>query len=1278
MAYEDTGVRLVADGAAQYLNTLERIEAAHDTLVSGARALADGINRIDDVFAAAARKLQQFGERGDNAAKAARDLADAEGDTATAAAKMASATDKADDKTGDLEKAAEQAAAGVDDLGDAARKASDPIADMGKAADKAGDEADDLDDKSRKGGKGLDFLGEAATGAVRKLGELAVDGLQEVAQAAADFAVDTVKAAGDFEGNMLSFAAVTGESLDESGQSLEDFRDLFISLGRDLPVSTAEVQQAAIEMAKGGIEPATIAAGGLRTALDLAGASGVGIAQSAEILAKQLGVWVDKAADAGTKSAFLAQTADLLSQAANASVVNVDDLALGLANVGGSAKVAGVSFQETVTALALIAPGFSSASDAGTSMKTMLARLQPTTDKAAKAMADLGLLTGEGLSKFYDSEGAFIGMEKAAGLLQSSLKNLSPAQKEMALNTIFGSDAIRAAAFLADAGSEGYRRMAEDMLKVGSVAQQAAARQQGFNVALDNVMGSLEAFQLTVGGALLPTLTSFLGLLASGINSITDYAAATIEGKTALADVASFIQNAALPAVYGLTTALTTYAVVQAIQATPAILASLPAIAAQTAAFTANAAAVGLALLPYAAIAVSIGLVTAKWQQLSDQIDQQNQAMLESKPFWQASTQALDTFGATSGATKDRLSSLAGTIQVLRDQIAEETRVLAIRQLAGDLTEEQYKQEIAKVNEKAAALQAATGAYETESKAIADEQQAVINAQAAAATATGVTRDQAAALYDLGGQASLTAQDIETLGKAIEKNAQEGQEAVMAYATTESEFLRGVEQRRSEHEAKLAELQKQGNADAIQAEKDSYAAQEQTAASSYATQQAAQQQHLGQMLIDYTLAQSQLGNISKDKAIELVQGLEQAYGLQETSIASTYLRMTQTIDTYASDQSGSVSGVITTLQEQEQQAADTQKAMDDYAQEYVAEAVGNFIEKKGEAEDLAAALRDVPTKVETRIDTNAAVQQRAIEEFHRHLDAIPRTIHVNVDVDIPDVVTPHSPTPFEIGLWGIRDAMAAVGDIAKLTGDKLKEAFAGVAESFSWAAAIPRAQEDMDAFIRSLTSQEGVDLNFLLAGGGGALDRLGGSAMKDFTQALADAEKLRGLGPEGAAKADEFLQERIDQIKELADLQRQLLLATDDTKRREIQTSIERISSAQMNELMATLAAIPGIEEFLKQLQGRAAGGSVSAGRPYMVGEQGRPELFVPGQSGSIFPEDKIMRAVASMAQMAAMGGQGQQQTTYNQQRTVNMPVYTNNTPSAIQQSAEIAWSMLP
>jgi hypothetical protein len=35
-------------------------------------------------------------------------------------------------------------------------------------------------------------------------------------------------------------------------------------------------------------------------------------------------------------------------------------------------------------------------------------------------------------------------------------------------------------------------------------------------------------------------------------------------------------------------------------------------------------------------------------------------------------------------------------------------------------------------------------------------------------------------------------------------------------------------------------------------------------------------------------------------------------------------------------------------------------------------------------------------------------------------------------------------------------------------------------------------------------------------------------------------------------------------------------------------------------------------------------GGPVAAGRPYWVGELGRPELFVPRQSGAIVPDYRM------------------------------------------------------
>ena len=57
------------------------------------------------------------------------------------------------------------------------------------------------------------------------------------------------------------------------------------------------------------------------------------------IVAKQLGSWASTGVDA-------TQVSNTLAQAANASTVGVEELALGLSQVGGVAKVSGVSFHE--------------------------------------------------------------------------------------------------------------------------------------------------------------------------------------------------------------------------------------------------------------------------------------------------------------------------------------------------------------------------------------------------------------------------------------------------------------------------------------------------------------------------------------------------------------------------------------------------------------------------------------------------------------------------------------------------------------------------------------------------------------------------------------------------------------------------------------------------------------------------------------------------------------------------------------------------------------------
>ncbi len=374
-----------------------------------------------------------------------------------------------------------------------------------------------MGDAAGQGGGGFNALKEIAIGALREIGTVAVDVGMKVGAAVVDFAKDSVNAAGTFQSSVQGLSAVAGDSLAKAGFSLDDVSKKALQLGKDTAFSAQESIAAMTELAKGGVPIADVMGEATDATLALASASGEGLAQSAEIVAKQLGVWAETGVDA-------TQVTDLLASAANASTVGVSDLALGLANAGGTAKTAGVSYQDLVQSMALIAPNFSSASDAGTSFKTFLSRMIPTTDSAKDAMIALGLATEDGKSKFFDAQGQFIGMHNAAALLQEATAGLSEEEKLLAFNTIFGSDAIRAAAAIANGGAEGFDAMGQAMADSGGAAQAAATMNQGYQFSLEQLSGSVETLQIMLGTALLPVLTQVVDFFTTGVNQVMTFA----------------------------------------------------------------------------------------------------------------------------------------------------------------------------------------------------------------------------------------------------------------------------------------------------------------------------------------------------------------------------------------------------------------------------------------------------------------------------------------------------------------------------------------------------------------------------------------------------------------------------------------------------------------------------------------------------------------------------------------------------------------------------------
>lgn len=304
-----------------------------------------------------------------------------------------------------------------------------------------------------------------------------------------------VKVSASFESSMSQVAQAVGKP----GQKLTDLSDLAKKLGADTQYSANEAAQAMVELAKGGFTPAQIKAGALQTAMDLAAAGQLELADAANLTVSAMGAFGLEAKDSK-------QIADALAGAANSSSSDVSDLAQALTQVGASANNAGMTVQETTAALAAMADAGIKGSDAGTSLKTMLGRLQPEGRKVTNMFRDMNLLTEDGRSKFVNANGSFKSMAEISELLQKNLGGLSESQKSQALQTMFGTDAYRAASVLMNEGSDGIKKYQKATEKAGQAQEAANANLGPTARALEEAKGAAETAAIVLGDALAPVV----------------------------------------------------------------------------------------------------------------------------------------------------------------------------------------------------------------------------------------------------------------------------------------------------------------------------------------------------------------------------------------------------------------------------------------------------------------------------------------------------------------------------------------------------------------------------------------------------------------------------------------------------------------------------------------------------------------------------------------------------------------------------------------------------
>jgi TP901 family phage tail tape measure protein len=316
-----------------------------------------------------------------------------------------------------------------------------------------------------------------------------------------------VKKAADFEQGLSNIKAVSGATSEE----MSKLKELALQVGQDTKYGATEAAQGIEELIKAGVSMEDIVNGGLTGALNLATAGNLELAEAAEIASTALNAFKNDGLN-------VTKAADILAGAANASATSVQELKFGLSAVASVASGVGMSFEDTNAALAVFAQNGLKGSDAGTSLKTMLMNLQPKTKEQIALFKQLGITTADGVNQFVTADGKFKDLASISEILKKSMGGLSDAQRLQAMETMFGSDAIRAANILFKEGEAGVNQMKAAMAKV-TAEEVALEMMNNLNGAIEQLKGAFDTFMISIGDSLMPAVKS----LVKGLSEITDW-----------------------------------------------------------------------------------------------------------------------------------------------------------------------------------------------------------------------------------------------------------------------------------------------------------------------------------------------------------------------------------------------------------------------------------------------------------------------------------------------------------------------------------------------------------------------------------------------------------------------------------------------------------------------------------------------------------------------------------------------------------------------------------
>lgn len=317
----------------------------------------------------------------------------------------------------------------------------------------------------------------------------------------------SVKVTANFEKNMSAVKAVSGAT----GSEFESLKKKAIDLGASTVFSASEVSEAMIDMAKAGWSSQQIMSG-MEGVLNAASASGENLATVSTIIA-------DAITGFGLAASDATRVADLLAQSANAGTIDITDLGESFKYISPIAKTMGFSIEDVTTALTALSTAGIKGSQAGTSLRTMFARMVKPTDAVKAAMEQLGIV-------LTNSDGSFKDLNTILSEMRGTFSNLTPEQQTYYATVLAGQEGMSGLVSILGMTQEEYDKISESMKNAGGVAKETAEEMtNNLSGSVTLLKSAFEGAGIAIGKNLTPIIkdiADWVNKLVTKFNKLSD------------------------------------------------------------------------------------------------------------------------------------------------------------------------------------------------------------------------------------------------------------------------------------------------------------------------------------------------------------------------------------------------------------------------------------------------------------------------------------------------------------------------------------------------------------------------------------------------------------------------------------------------------------------------------------------------------------------------------------------------------------------------------------